>query len=149
MIQTIQNLVLQMPCANMVTAEQIQTKTRKREVVQARQTMMYLACKYTAYSLTRIGYKFGKKDHCTVLHAKKTINNLIDTNKDFREQIKAIEVILKGELSTEIKIDNFSAEFISDSKKLSTTFYAPNIVKANVIINKLFPDAIEIKIKEL
>lgn len=69
----------------------IQSKTRKREIVQARQVAMFFSKSLTKSSLATIGSQIGKKDHATVLHACKTVNNLIDTDKQFRLQIQDIE----------------------------------------------------------
>ncbi|MCQ2218414.1 MAG: chromosomal replication initiator protein DnaA [Paludibacteraceae bacterium] len=69
----------------------IQTKSRKREVVQARQVAMYLARKHTKNSLSTIGEQIGNRDHATVLHACKTITDLIDIDKDIRSSVDAIE----------------------------------------------------------
>ena len=73
----------------------IQGKTRKREIVQARQVSMYFSKSLTKASLASIGSHIGGKDHATVLHACKTVNNLIDTDKHFRNQINEIEKKLK------------------------------------------------------
>jgi chromosomal replication initiator protein len=73
----------------------IQGKTRKREIVQARQVSMYFSKSLTKSSLASIGTHIGGKDHATVLHACKTVNNLIDTDKHFRNQINEIEKKLK------------------------------------------------------
>jgi len=71
--------------------ESIQTKTRKREIVQARQITMYFSKTLTKYSLASIGAQIGNKDHATVLHACKTVNNLKDTDKNFRQFMEDIE----------------------------------------------------------
>ena len=73
----------------------MQSKTRKREIVQARQVAMYFSKSLTNSSLSSIGLKIGKKDHATVLHACKTVNNLIETDKRFRLQVDEIEKKLK------------------------------------------------------
>lgn len=73
----------------------IQSKTRKREIVQARQIAMFFSKSLTKSSLATIGSKIGGKDHATVLHACKTVNNLIDTDKRFRLQIGDLEKKLK------------------------------------------------------
>ena len=62
-----------------VSIEEMEMKTRKREIVTARQVSMMLAKTFTKYSLAKIGNEIGKKDHATVLHACKTISNLLDT----------------------------------------------------------------------
>ncbi|WP_099464063.1 MULTISPECIES: chromosomal replication initiator protein DnaA [Parabacteroides] len=74
----------------------IQTNSRKREIVQARQITMYLAKKYTDCSFSHIGKIVGKKDHATVLHACKTIKDQIETNKSFCSSVEEIEVLLKN-----------------------------------------------------
>ena len=71
--------------------ESIQTKTRKREIVQARQITMYFSKTLTKYSLASIGAQIGNKDHATVLHACKTVSNLKDTDKNFRQFMEDIE----------------------------------------------------------
>ena len=67
--------------------ELMKSKTRKREIVQARQISMYFSKKLTKSSLASIGMQCGGKDHATVLHACKTVNNLKDTDKHFRKYI--------------------------------------------------------------
>lgn len=74
----------------------IQTNSRKREIVQARQITMYLSKKYTDASLSHIGKIVGKRDHATVLHACKTIKDQIETNKSFRSSVEEIEGLLKN-----------------------------------------------------
>ena len=78
-----------------IPIEQIQSKTRKREIVQARQVAMFFSKSLTKASLATIGSQIGGKDHATVLHACKTVNNLIETDKRFRIQIDEIEKKLK------------------------------------------------------
>jgi len=73
----------------------LQAKTRKREIVQARQIAMYFSKSLTKYSLASIGAQIGSKDHATVLHACKTVNNLKDTDKNFRLFVEDIEKKLK------------------------------------------------------
>ncbi|MBU8893539.1 MAG: chromosomal replication initiator protein DnaA [Bacteroidales bacterium] len=78
-----------------LSPEIIQSKTRKREIVQARQIAMYFSKAMTKSSLASIGALIGGKDHATVLHACKTVNNLMDTDKRFKSQIESIEKKLK------------------------------------------------------
>lgn len=72
----------------------IQSKTRKREIVQARQIAMYMSRNLTKVSLASIGSQIGGKDHATVLHAYNTVCDLIDTNRTFKQYITDIEKIL-------------------------------------------------------
>jgi len=78
-----------------IALEQLQSKTRKREIVQARQVAMFFSKTLTKSSLATIGSQIGGKDHATVLHACKTVNNLIETDKRFRLQVDEIEKKLK------------------------------------------------------
>jgi len=70
--------------------ELLKSKTRKREVVQARQIAMYFAKSMTKSSLATIGLHCGGKDHATVLHACRTVNNLMDTDKRFKNYIEEL-----------------------------------------------------------
>ncbi len=68
--------------------ETLQSKTRKRHIVQARQLAMFFAKKMTKASLASIGTKIGKRDHATVLHACKTVENLAMTDKQFKKYVE-------------------------------------------------------------
>ena len=71
--------------------ELLKSKTRKREVVQARQIAMFFSKKLTKSSLAKIGQQCGGKDHATVLHACWTVNNLSETDKGFRKYLVDLE----------------------------------------------------------
>jgi len=71
--------------------ELLKSKTRKREVVQARQISMYFSKKMTKSSLANIGAHCGGKDHATVLHACRTVINLSETDKQFRLYLDELE----------------------------------------------------------
>ena len=71
--------------------EILQSKTRKRHVVQARQLAMFFAKKYTKASLANIGSQIGDRDHATVLHACKTVDNLVATDKQFKKFVDDIQ----------------------------------------------------------
>ena len=71
--------------------ETIQNTSRKREIVQARQLSMYFAKKITKSSLAVIGMQCGNKDHATVLHACKTIDNLRQTDRHMRAMVDELE----------------------------------------------------------
>ncbi len=69
----------------------VMQETRMREIVLTRQICMYFARKLTKCSLTEIGRKYGKKDHATVLYSVRTVENLMDTEKRFFDEICNIE----------------------------------------------------------
>lgn len=78
-----------------ISVDKLSSKTRKREVVQARQLAMYFSKKLTKSSLATIGLQCGNKDHATVLHACRTVNNLIETDKKFKLSVDEIEKKIK------------------------------------------------------
>lgn len=94
-----------------------QTKSRKRELVQSRQVTMYFARNKTKESLAQVGLEVGAKDHATVLHACKVVNNLIDTNRSFKYDIYLIErelIKLEKRILDEPEIRDIDIEDIHD-----------------------------------
>ena len=79
-----------------IPVNEIFSSSRKRNIVQVRQTSMYFAKKYTELSLAQIGAQCGNKDHATVLHACRTIENLKMTDLHFKGQLEDIDKILKN-----------------------------------------------------
>lgn len=71
--------------------ELFESSARKLEVAENRQIAMYLCRKYTRKSLREIGQEFGNKTPATIMHACKTILNLIHTDKKFKEKLDQIE----------------------------------------------------------
>ena len=71
--------------------EKLQQKTRKREIVQARQITMFLAKAFTKNSLKTIGEHFGGRDHTTVIHSCQTVKDLMDTDNVFKENVLELQ----------------------------------------------------------
>ena len=87
--------IINMVCEEMGTSQSdFFTKSRKRNIVQARQLSMYFSKKYTKAPLITIGEQCGGKDHATVIHALKTVTNLLETDKQFRAIADKIESTL-------------------------------------------------------
>jgi chromosomal replication initiator protein len=78
-----------------ISVDNLLSKSRKREVVQARQIAMYFSKKLTKHSLASIGLQTGSKDHATVLHACKTVNDLMETDKQFKKYVSEIDKKIK------------------------------------------------------
>ena len=74
----------------------IETKSRKREIVQARQIAMYLSKQLTNNSLSTIGKTIGQRDHATVMHACNVVSDQMDIDKNFRLTVQEIESKLKS-----------------------------------------------------
>ncbi len=80
-----------------VKDESIYTSSRKRDIVLARQVAMYLTHKHLPnLSLARIGQCIGSKDHSTVLHACRTIEDLIGVDKAVGLAVEGIEAKMKA-----------------------------------------------------
>lgn len=77
-----------------ITRDDLLSKTRKRQIVQARQIAMYMARTLLNCSLSTIGAEIGGKDHATVLHACTTVNDLMTTDKTFKQYVTDIEKML-------------------------------------------------------
>jgi chromosomal replication initiator protein len=74
-----------------IPLEKLQGKTRKREVVIARQLSMYLAKNHTNNSLKTIGTNFGGRDHSTVIYSCRTVQDLMDTDLLFKDTVYELE----------------------------------------------------------
>lgn len=77
-----------------ITRDDLLSKTRKRQIVQARQIAMYMSRTLINCSLSTIGAEIGGKDHATVLHACSTVNDLMATDKTFKQYVTDIEKML-------------------------------------------------------
>tara|TARA_R110000796_G_scaffold96719_1_gene202786 strand:+ start:174092 stop:175507 length:1416 start_codon:yes stop_codon:yes gene_type:complete len=66
-----------------ISVEDLKDKTRKKEIVIARQVAMYLCKEYTNHSLKSIGYHFGGRDHSTVIHAVQSVSDMIEIDAKF------------------------------------------------------------------
>ena len=79
-----------------VTAEDIVSKKRSREVALPRQIAMYLCRNMTQLSTTNIGRSFGGRDHTTVMHGCDKINQEMNDNFSFRKRIEELTSMIKN-----------------------------------------------------
>lgn len=77
-----------------ITKESLISKSRKRNIVQARQIAMYICRNLLNCSLTTIGAELGGKDHATVMHAISTVSDLMSTDRSFKKYVSDIEKML-------------------------------------------------------
>ncbi len=68
----------------------VRAKTRKQEIVNARQMAMYLCKELTNCSLKTIGLHFGGRDHSTVIHAYQTVEDLSKTDPKYRSIVQQL-----------------------------------------------------------
>jgi len=73
----------------------LRAKTRKQEVVTARQVAMFLAKELTNASLKTIGLHFGGRDHSTVIHAYQAVEDRINTDPVFRQNVEQLRRYLQ------------------------------------------------------
>ena len=78
-----------------IEATDIIGRKRKRDIVQARQVVMYLAKELTEASLAAIGAEMGGRDHSTVIYADRAIRDLLDTDSKFQNELKEIRDLLE------------------------------------------------------
>lgn len=74
-----------------VTTAAVNSKSRKREYVVARQVTMYLAQKYTKMPASRIGKLVGNRDHSTVMHSCSKVEERLKIDHEFSDEIMSIE----------------------------------------------------------
>ena len=78
-----------------VTTQNINSRSRKRDFVIARQVSMYLAQKYTKMPASRIGKLVGGRDHSTVIHSCTQVEQRLKIDKAFCEEVTSIETSFK------------------------------------------------------
>ena len=71
------------------------SKSRKANVVLARQVAMYLTQKHTTLSTTKIGFAIGRRNHATVLHSCQSISERLHTDSLFSERLSQLESLLQ------------------------------------------------------
>lgn len=72
----------------------VKMKSRRAPLVRARQISMYLARTMTNASLSNLGKFFGGRDHSTVIHACKQVQNLMDSDAKYRDHVKELEKLV-------------------------------------------------------
>lgn len=81
------------------TEKAIMSKTRKREIVKSRQIIMSLIkTNFYKLSLDSIGNRCGGKDHATVLHSCRVVQNQIETDKAYREEYIEFDSMVKSNI---------------------------------------------------
>ena len=73
-----------------IPVDLIRAKTRKQEIVVARQIAMYIAKEKTNSSLKTIGIHFGGRDHSTVIHACQAVEEFLKTNTTQKQHIEQL-----------------------------------------------------------
>jgi len=79
-----------------IKLSEMHSSRRSRAIARPRQVAMYLAKQLTARSLPEIGRKFGGRDHTTVMHAVRKIDELRQTDAGFAEDVELLRRMLEG-----------------------------------------------------
>ena len=74
-----------------VSVDDLKAKTRKKEIVIARQVAMFLCKEYTNHSLKSIGYHFGGRDHSTVIHAVQSVSDMMEVDSKFCHNLEELK----------------------------------------------------------
>ena len=74
-----------------VTTSAVNSRSRKKDIVMARQVSMYMAQKYTKMPASRIGKLVGNRDHSTVIHSCSKIEDRLKVDKGFYAELASIE----------------------------------------------------------
>ncbi|MCH2045373.1 MAG: chromosomal replication initiator protein DnaA [Saprospiraceae bacterium] len=78
-----------------LSLEDLTGKSRKRYIVIARKLSMYLMKQYSDMSLKNIGLAFGGRDHTTVMHACRSIEDMLNEKPQFRQVVEQIQEKLR------------------------------------------------------
>ena len=70
-------------------------RTRQGRIMQARQQAMYFSMQYTKLSQTDVGFFYGGRNHATVSHSCKTVNNLKDVERGYNREIEQMSRIIE------------------------------------------------------
>jgi len=77
-----------------VTPEALASKRRTRDLTVPRQVAMYLIRELADLPLTQIGELFGGRDHSTVIHSIRVVENRVNVEPTFRQQVQELEAEL-------------------------------------------------------
>lgn len=84
--------IVEKVCAHYnVTTAAVNSKSRKRDYVVARQVTMFLAQKYTKMPASRIGKLVGNRDHSTVIHSCSKVEERLKVDAEFSDELMSIE----------------------------------------------------------
>jgi chromosomal replication initiator protein len=87
-IETIQRIV----CEYFnIPEDLLRAKTRKQEIVNARQIAMYLTKELTNASLKTIGLHFGGRDHSTVIHAYQSVEDQMRVDSKYQTHVQQVK----------------------------------------------------------
>jgi len=93
---TIEDIQKQVAAHYNIKVSDMHSARRSRVVARPRQVAMYLSKKFTSKSLPEIGRKFGGKDHTTVMHAVKRIEELMASDHEFSQDLELLSRMIQS-----------------------------------------------------
>lgn len=82
-----------------ISLESLKGRSRKKEIVIARQTAIHLSKKYTTHSLKSIGAYFGGRDHTTIIHALQMVEDLLRSDPCYTTFYTSLDDKIKSSLT--------------------------------------------------
>jgi chromosomal replication initiator protein len=73
-----------------ISINELKNKSRHKNIIVPRQLAMYLSRKLTKHSLPEIGAAFGGKDHTTIMHAVKKVEEILLKDEQIRKIVEAL-----------------------------------------------------------
>lgn len=93
---TIEMIIKEVATHFSIKTSDLKSTKRIKSIMTPRQVAIYLSRRLTSYSLVSIGEKFGGKDHATVIHSIKKIEEEMNTKKELKETVEKIETKIKS-----------------------------------------------------
>ncbi len=119
-----------------VNAHDIFRISRKKELAEARQVFHYMARKYTKSPLSKIG-EWSNRNHATVMHSVKSVNNLRETDKKYNAFVSEVEAEI---IEASLILDSSETTVYNASFKIAREVMAcRNKAELNDVINRLTP----------
>jgi len=132
-LQIIENIVCQHYDIN---AHDLFKVNRKKEINEARQVFHYMARKYTKSPLSKIG-EWSNRNHATVMHSVKSVNNLRETDKKYNAFVGEVEAEI---IEASLILDSSETTIYNASFKIAREVMAcRNKAELNQVINRLTP----------
>ena len=85
-----QDIINRVCAAFSVTEEEVVGQSRRKNIVEARQVVAYLSRKVLDMPLSSIGLHLGGRDHTTIMHSQRKIEDLIKKDKKFKRRVDIV-----------------------------------------------------------
>ena len=87
---TIQDIINRVCAIFSVTEEEVVGQSRRKNIAEARQVVAYLSRKILDMPLSSVGLHLGGRDHTTIMHAQRKVENLIKKDEKFKRRVDIV-----------------------------------------------------------